>query len=197
MATTNNNLYTTKTASLKATKADIKSINVQRMTLNGKTIPDIIDENMIQVKVSSENMTGLTTVTKDGIVSLSEEKFELVHPTEEVYHNSQVNERFFSAFENVVLVKDGECLGENGELILNIDTTKINSLFSNIHWGNPYDYPNDSDTQNITRIFPHVIEWYGDMTSLEKIHTTFEMYYSDRQVQKTYNRNNYWFGSGL
>ena len=111
MATTNNNLYTTKTASLKATKADIMSVNAQKMTLGGKTIPDIIDENMIQVKVSSDSITGLTTVTKDGIVSLSEEKFELVHPTDEVYHNSQVNERFFSAFENVVLVKDGECLG--------------------------------------------------------------------------------------
>ena len=191
------NLYTTKTASLKATKADIKSINAQRMTLNGKTIPDIIDEKMIRVKVSSENMTGLTTVTKDGIVSLSEEKFELVHPTEEAYNNIHVNGRTFSAFKDVVLVKDGECLGENGELLLNFDTTKINSLYSDIAWGNPYDYPNNSDTQNITRIFPHVIEWYGDMTSLEKIRTTYEMYPSDRQVQKTYNSNNYWFGSGL
>ena len=46
---TTTNLYTTKTASLKATKADIKNINAKNMTLGGKSIPEIIDENMIKV----------------------------------------------------------------------------------------------------------------------------------------------------
>ena len=41
-----NNLYTTKTAALKATKADIRNLDVKKMLLNGQNIEDLWGLNL-------------------------------------------------------------------------------------------------------------------------------------------------------
>ena len=41
-----NNLYTTKTAALKATKADINKLDAKKMLLNGKNILDYISDSV-------------------------------------------------------------------------------------------------------------------------------------------------------
>lgn len=106
------NLYTTKTAALKATKADIRNLNVQKMTLGGKTIIDIIKQNMLKVKVADTNLTGLKAVTENGIVTLSDGKFEIVNQW----------------FEDVHIVKDNEGFNRSGVKVLSIDTKNITAI---------------------------------------------------------------------
>ena len=172
------NLYTTKTASLKATKADIKNINVKNMTLGGKTIPEIIDENMIKVQTSTTNLTGLTTVTKDGIVTLADGKMNLV--LKETYNEP-------SPVGHLVMIKDGEGFDENGNKVMNIDTDKIKSLY----WDS---YGRDGGTAGTDfSCFTSMEEWYGDMSSLE---TIGQMTHSGlMQPSETYDIC--WFGQNL
>ena len=151
MATTNNNLYTTKTASLKATKADIMSVNAQKMTLGGKTIPEIIDENMIKVQTSTANLTGLTSITDNGVVTLTDGKMNLTFKGDN------------NPFKTVTMVKDGEGFDANGSKVINLSTEKIKSLFWD-DWGSIA-----TGITNQSMLFPVMEEWYGDLSSLESL----------------------------
>ena len=55
-----NNLYTTKTASLKATKADVGKLDVKKINLKGKNILEYIGENKTIVKHAQDTRTTVT-----------------------------------------------------------------------------------------------------------------------------------------
>ena len=55
-----NNLYTTRTATLKATKADINNINVKKLLLGGENILDIIKRAIPTVKHSQDTRETVT-----------------------------------------------------------------------------------------------------------------------------------------
>jgi hypothetical protein len=55
-----NNLYTTKTAALKATKADINNLNVKKLLLGGQNILDIIKNATPTIKHSQDTRETVT-----------------------------------------------------------------------------------------------------------------------------------------
>ena len=55
-----NNLYTTKTAALKATKADINKLNVKKLFLGGENILDIIKNAIPTIKHSQDTRETVT-----------------------------------------------------------------------------------------------------------------------------------------
>ena len=123
-------------------------------------------------------MTGLTSVTTDGVVTLSDGKMNLI--LEETFDT-------LSPVGHLVMIKDGEGFDENGFKVMNINTDKIKSLY----WA---ACGRNSGTNGTNfSCFKSMEEWYGDMSSLE---TTGQMAHSGNMYpSKTYDIC--WFGQNL
>ena len=123
-----NNLYTTKTAALKATKADINKLDAKKMLLNGKNILEYISESGFNSydtrdpQLKNDELDIWNTA-----IGLSEEGHIEVKPHAHYisydYDNEEISlegitESQFETLRTVVKVIDNEVLGENDEHIM-------------------------------------------------------------------------------
>lgn len=110
-----NNLYTTKTASLKATKADINKIDAKKMLLNGKNILDYISEsgfNSYDTRDPQLKNDELDIWNTE--ISLSDNGHIEVKPFE---HDSLSSEQK-TTIKSAVKVIDNEVLGADDEHLM-------------------------------------------------------------------------------
>ena len=105
-----NNLYTTKTAALRATKADINKIDAKKMLLNGKNILDYIsDSEFDSYDTRDPQLKNDELDIWNTEISLSEEGHIEVKPFSHT-HDSISSEQT-SAIKSAVKVIDNEVLG--------------------------------------------------------------------------------------
>ena len=120
-----NNLYTTKTAALKATKADINKLDAKKMLLNGKNILDYIgDSEFNSYDTRDPQLKNDELDIWNTEISLSEEGHIEVKPHvhsvkknwETVYEG--ITESQVNTLKTAVKVIDNEVLGANDEHIM-------------------------------------------------------------------------------
>ena len=104
-----NNLYTTKTAALKATKADINNLNVKKLFLKGENILDIINRATPTIKHSQDTRE---TITENDLwgqwVETNDDGTIVVHDDYLSNPNSSSN----SWLSNVKAVQDNKAYSE-------------------------------------------------------------------------------------
>ena len=123
-----NNLYTTKTAALKATKADINKLDAKKMLLNGKNILDYIsDSEFNSYDTRDPQLKNDELDVWNTAIGLSEEGYIEVKPH---VHGMLVNletgeitlegitESQCNTLKTAAKVIDGEVLGSNDEHIM-------------------------------------------------------------------------------
>ena len=120
-----NNLYTTKTAALKATKADVTKLNVKTIKVNGKDVATSVKHPNDTREVITENdLWGSWAEIKDGEIIFHED--EIVNPN--------IDDRDAWNY-NITKVEDNKAY-EGDTLYGNIQTEKIkygNYLFQSCH----------------------------------------------------------------
>ena len=115
-----NNLYTTKTAALKATKADVSKLNVKTIKVNGKDVATSVKHPNDTREVITENdLWGSWAEIKDGEI---------------IFHEDEVINPNGSSAWNTSITKVENNKGYVGDTFYgNIQTEKIkngNSMFS-------------------------------------------------------------------
>jgi hypothetical protein len=112
-----NNFYTTKTAALKATTADIRNLNAQQIKLNGKPIPAKVLDDRGEF-VTDQDLWG-TTVTTD--------ENNVVHVSHKFLSNPNIDS-YTSWNSSVKSVKDNKAytsIDASGDPLCNIQTEMI------------------------------------------------------------------------
>jgi hypothetical protein len=105
-----NNLYTTKTAALKATKADINRLDAKKLSLNGKNILDYINNyDTRDPQLKNDELDIWNTE-----ISISDNGHIEVKPFE---HDSLSSEQK-TTIKSAVKVIDNEVLGADDEHLM-------------------------------------------------------------------------------
>jgi hypothetical protein len=130
-----NNLYTTKTAALKATKADINNLNVKKLFLGGENILDIIKRATPTIKHSQDTRE---TVTENDLWG---QYIETTSDGTIIIHDDWVtNPNGSSAWNtSITKVEDNKAyVGEAGDTFFaNVQTEKIkdgNFMFNRCYY---------------------------------------------------------------
>jgi len=114
MATNN---YTTKTAALKATKADINKLDAKKMLLNGKNILDYIsDSEFDSYDTRDHQLKNDELDIWNTEISLSDNGHIEVKPFEHSYVTISSTQN--TTLKSAVKVIDNEVLGANNEHIM-------------------------------------------------------------------------------
>ena len=109
--------YTTKTAALKATKADINKLDAKKLLLNGKNILDYIsDSEFNSYDTRDPQLKNDELDVWNTEISLSEEGHIEVKPFEHSY--TSINSTQSTTLQSAVKIIDNEVLGENDEHIM-------------------------------------------------------------------------------
>ena len=139
-----NNFYTTKTAALKATTADIRNLNAQEIKLKGKNILDYIEESTPTVKHSQDTRE---TVTENDLWG------QWIETTEDgtiIVHDDVVNPNGSSSAWNINITKvENNKAYVNETLYGNIQTDKIKNGQAMFRAGRKLT-SFDSDLSNLT-----------------------------------------------
>lgn len=160
-----NNLYTTKTATLKATKADVTKLNVKTIKVNGKDVATSVKHPNDTREVITENdLWGSWAEIKDGEIIFHED--EVTNPNNPQPWNTDVTK-----VEN-----NKAFIGE--ELYANVQTEKMKE-FGGIFYNSNNIISFDSDlssAKGFTMTFfncPNLTSFNGSLRSLEITRMSF------------------------
>ena len=156
-----NNLYTTKTAALKATKADINKLDAKKMLLNGKNILEYIKDNSTIIldergtKADDELDIWNSYVTKDenGNVIVNKNAKPKEHTYEEM--TDEQKELLLNSAAQVI---DNEVLDTDGNHLMYWQTDGLTNAMYKV------DEDNDDNPDLILSVFCHY-EYANDQLS--------------------------------
>lgn len=167
--------YTTKTAALKATKADINKIDAKKMLLNGKNILDYIsDSEFNSYDTRDPQLKNDELDIWNTAISLSEEGHIEVKPKEHSYKTIPITT--LHMFKNVVTIRNNEVFdGDNNHVMYwQTDGLTDGTYIFGLSDGAPVsnivtfdsDMPSLTNGNNMFSYTPYLVSFNGDLSSL-------------------------------
>ena len=165
------NLYTTKTAALKATKADVSKLNVKNIKVNGKDVATSVKHPNDTREVITENdLWGSWAEIKDGEI---------------IFHDDEITYEGFDmeTYMNIVKIENNKAYNANGDLLFNIQTKNIRNypeyVFNFDSCINLQTFESDLSSLVDGNMFfvrcENLYKFKGDLSSLEDGNEMFSM----------------------
>lgn len=164
-------LYTTKTAALKATKADVSKLNTKSLKVNGKDVATSVKHPNDTREVITENdLWGSWAEIKDGEI--------IFHDDEITFEGLDME-----SYMNIVKIENNKAYNANGDLLFNIQTKNIRNYPEYVFYfdscTNLQTFESDLSSLVDGNVFfarcENLYKFKGDLSSLEDGNEMFSM----------------------